>query len=74
MKHIYHPIVGDTKYGRGEHNRFFREKFNSHRLLLHSTHIAFKHPATKEQIEIFAPFPEEFTRVLKEVDLLCLFV
>ena len=23
MKHIFHPIVGDTKHGRGEHNIFF---------------------------------------------------
>ncbi|MEY3001813.1 MAG: tRNA pseudouridine(65) synthase TruC, partial [Pseudomonadota bacterium] len=27
MKHIFHPIIGDTKHGRGEHNQFFRETF-----------------------------------------------
>ncbi len=27
MKHIFHPIVGDTKHGRGEHNILLREKF-----------------------------------------------
>ncbi|HHS91768.1 MAG TPA: tRNA pseudouridine(65) synthase TruC, partial [Campylobacterales bacterium] len=44
MKHISHPIVGDTKYGRNEHNRLFREKFNSHRLLLHANKLTFEHP------------------------------
>ena len=64
LKHIFHPIVGDTKYGRGEHNRLFREKFNLDRLLLHSNRVSFIHPITKENIEINAPFDIDFKKIL----------
>jgi len=60
MKHISHHILGDTKYGRGEHNRFIREKFAIHRLMLHCSALEFLHPVTKKKITITAPFPEEF--------------
>lgn len=65
MKHIFHPIVGDTKHGRGEHNNLFREKFAMHRLLLHAHKTRFVHPVSKETIEIQAPFDAVFTKLFK---------
>ncbi len=65
MKHIFHPIVGDTKHGRGEHNILFREKFDCHRLLLHAEKMEFTHPVSKETIEIHAPFDRVFTKLIK---------
>ena len=65
MKHIFHPIVGDTKHGRGEHNQLFREKFDCHRLLLHAEKMEFTHPVSKETIEIHAPFDRVFTKLIK---------
>jgi tRNA pseudouridine65 synthase len=65
MKHIFHPIVGDTKHGRGEHNKLFREKFDIHRLLLHAYKTRFEHPVSKETIEIHAPFDSVFTKLIK---------
>ena len=63
MKHIFHPIVGDTKHGRGEHNKLFREKFDIHRLLLHADSISFEHPVTKEKIALSAPLDENFRKL-----------
>jgi len=60
MKHVFHPIVGDTKHGRGEHNKLFREKFDCHRLLLHSHRITFVHPITKKEIVIEAEIDDIF--------------
>lgn len=54
MKHILHPIVGDTKYGEGRHNRLFREHFDSHRLLLMATQLELTHPATGQPLIISA--------------------
>jgi len=72
MKHILHPIVGDTKYGRNEHNRLFREKFDCHRLLLHASRIYFTHPITQKFLVIDARMDETFRRVVqlffKELD------
>jgi tRNA pseudouridine65 synthase len=65
MKHIFHPIVGDTKHGRGEHNKLFREKFNVHRLLLHAFALSFMHPVTGEEVSVFAPLDEVFTSLLQ---------
>lgn len=60
MKHISHHILGDTKYGRGEHNRFIRETYDCHRLLLHASELSIKHPYTDEMLIIQAPLDETF--------------
>lgn len=54
MKHILHPIVGDTKYGEGRHNRLFRDHFDLHRMLLMATEIEFTHPASQARIKLGA--------------------
>jgi tRNA pseudouridine65 synthase len=63
MVSISHPIVGDTVYGDGEHNRYFRTRFGIHRLLLHARSIEFRHPGTGARLVIEAPVPGEFGRV-----------
>jgi tRNA pseudouridine65 synthase len=65
MKHISHHIVGDTKYGRGEHNKFIREKFNCQRLLLHAARLQFTHPYTHETVLLKADIDEVFSSVFK---------
>jgi len=65
MKHIHHPMIGDTKHGRGEHNKLFREKFECHRLLLHSTQITLTHPINKKKLVIKAPLDEMFQKLFK---------
>lgn len=66
MKHIMHPIVGDTKYGRGEHNRLFREKFDADRLLLHAQTLRFDHPISGKPMRIKAGLDEVFERVFDQ--------
>ena len=65
MKHILHPIVGDTKYGRNEHNNLFREKFDCHRLLLHAGRISFIHPISNKFLMVDARLDEVFRGVVK---------
>lgn len=43
-KHIACPLIGDVRYGKGEHNRIFREQFALHRLALHCTSLRVPHP------------------------------
>ncbi|MDF1878475.1 pseudouridylate synthase [Sulfurimonas sp. SAG-AH-194-C20] len=66
MKHINHHLLGDTKYGRGEHNKFVRERYEMHRLMLHALRLEVKHLYTEESLVIQAPLDEVFLRVLKE--------
>ncbi len=60
MKHISHHILGDTKYGRGEHNKMIRKEFGCHRLLLHASSLSIMHPYLKEALVIEAGFDEVF--------------
>jgi len=66
MKHINHHLLGDTKYGRGEHNKFVRERYEINRLMLHAISLEVKHPYTQEKLIFKAPLDEVFTRVLQE--------
>jgi tRNA pseudouridine65 synthase len=58
MKHVFHPVIGDTTYGDGRQNRFFRERFDSRRLLLHALEVDFPHPVSAERIRIRAPLDD----------------
>ena len=65
MKHINHHILGDTKYGRGEHNKMIRKEFDCHRMLLHAISLEVKHPYSDDELIIKAPLDETFKSMFK---------
>jgi len=67
LKHIFHPILGDTTYGDGKQNDFFRRQFNCHRLLLHAYKIEFIHPYTGQPLYVQAPLDHTFAALLEEL-------
>jgi len=64
LKHLCHPIIGDTSYGEGRHNRFFRDELHTSRLLLHAVELTFPHPATGAPATVCAPVEGEFAALL----------
>jgi len=64
MKHIFHPIVGDTSHGDGKQNQLFREHLDCHRLMLHARELGFECPKRKKTITITAGFDEAWQRLL----------
>jgi tRNA pseudouridine65 synthase len=64
LKHVSCPIIGDVRYGKGEHNRWFRSEYGFHRLALHATHLTLDDPSTGERVTIEAPLPGAFANVL----------
>lgn len=64
LKHVFHPIVGDTTHGDGRHNRFFREHFHCQRLLLAATELRITHPYTQQALHITASPGEEFVAIM----------
>jgi tRNA pseudouridine65 synthase len=54
-KHIACPIIGDVNYGKGEHNRLFRDRFGLHRLALHALALRVPHPAHGAPVDGWAP-------------------
>jgi tRNA pseudouridine65 synthase len=69
LKHASHPIIGDTKYGKGEHNRLFRERFGFHRLALHASDLTLRHPRTGDRLHLHAALPPELTRLFEQLGL-----
>ena len=66
MKHISHPIIGDAKYGKGQHNRYFAEHLHAHRLLLHCSNMDMKHPVSGAEIAFHAPLEAEFQQLMDQ--------
>jgi tRNA pseudouridine65 synthase len=69
LKHASHPIIGDTTYGKGEHNRIFRERFGFHRLALHASEMRLRHPRSGQPLRVHAPLPPELARLLSRLGL-----
>lgn len=65
MKHINHPVIGDSKHGRLELNRAFRDLYGLGRMALHAHTLTFLHPATGLPVTIQAPMPEDLVVPLK---------
>ncbi|ANO33486.1 tRNA pseudouridine(65) synthase TruC [Vibrio breoganii] len=68
MKHLRHPIVGDTTHGDGKHNRLFKENLASDRLLLHASRLEFEHPFTGVRLVLEAKFDETWRQLIERFE------
>lgn len=64
MKHIAHPVVGDTTHGDGRHNAFFRAHYGCRRLLLVATRVELAHPLTAAPLTISAAPAADFQAIV----------
>ena len=62
-----HPIVGDSTYGKGRHNRLFREAFGVQRLLLACTQLRFAAMGERTALCVNAPLAPEFAALLAQL-------
>ncbi len=69
LKHASHPIIGDVRYGKGEHNRMFREQHGFHRLALHHFRLEVRHPRSGDPLVLRAPLPAEFAALLTRLGI-----
>lgn len=69
LKHIFHPIIGDTTYGDGVHNRYFRDHLDSCRLLLCAVSMTVTHPQAQTPLTITTSLEAGFAEVLQRLDL-----
>jgi tRNA pseudouridine65 synthase len=65
LKHIFHPVVGDTTHGDSKHNRMFRDRLDCRRLLLAATRLELSHPRSGEPLCIAAPLQADFQRLIE---------
>jgi len=64
LKHISCPIIGDVRYGKGEHNRIFRTQHQLHRLALHCTSLTVAHP-DGETLAVTCALPADITTAIE---------
>jgi tRNA pseudouridine65 synthase len=69
LKHLSHPLIGDVRYGKGEHNRLFRTRFGLWRLALHAAELRLEHPATGVPLHLEAPLPPDLSGPLAAMGL-----
>ena len=69
MKHIFHPIVGDTTHGDGKQNALLRDKFQCHRLMLHANGLQLSHPLSGNSLHIQAGLPHDIRDPLIDMGL-----
>ncbi|MDF1762495.1 MAG: pseudouridine synthase [Oleibacter sp.] len=63
LKHLSHPIIGDARYGKGKHSRYFRDHLQAPRLLLHAWSLTMTHPISNKEIQLIAPLDDVFLRL-----------
>ena len=64
FKHLSHPIIGDTSYGKSQHNRLFEKNLGCRRLLLAAVCLSFEHPQSAAPCCVNAPLSGEYLRVV----------
>ncbi len=70
LKHLSCPLIGDVRYGKGEHNRLFRERYGLDRLALHAAALRFRHPVSQELLTVRAPLEGTLAHCLEQIGLL----
>ena len=67
LAHLSHPVVGDSTYGKGAHNRLFERLYGVRRLMLACVALELPHPVTRQPLRIDAPLARDFASVLLEL-------
>lgn len=70
MKHLSHPLIGDVRYGKSEHNHKLRARFGLARLALHALAYHFVHPVSARPIMVHAHLPADLLGPLGQMGLL----
>lgn len=63
MKDSGHPILGDYQYSKQ-----FKCTYKPERCLLHASQVEFMHPITNTKIQIKSPLPEDFKKIMDQMD------
>ncbi|MCK3655425.1 tRNA pseudouridine(65) synthase TruC [Pasteurellaceae bacterium Macca] len=66
LKHLFHPILGDTKYGDLHQNRAFSANTGCSGLMLHAQSLCFTHPRTEQKVCIKAPLDPKWQALFSQ--------
>lgn len=66
LKHLFHPIMGDTNYGDLHQNRALTAHTGCDRLFLHANQLSITHPHKLQKITINAPLDSQWQRLFSQ--------
>ncbi|MFI3247149.1 MAG: pseudouridine synthase [Ferrimonas sp.] len=64
LRHLGHPILCDTRYGKNRHYHYFRDQLAIDRMLLHAAELQFVCPWQQQEITLSAPLDATFLGLL----------
>ena len=64
LAHLAHHVIGDSTYGKGRINKWFRER-GLPRMFLHARRLAFDHPRSGERIALRDPLAADLAGFLR---------
>ena len=68
LKHLGHPIVGDTQHGDPDHNHFWQRSWGMRNLFLASRVLEFAHPITGQPLQLQAPLAWRLQACLEQLE------
>jgi tRNA pseudouridine65 synthase len=67
LNHLAHHVIGDTSYGKGRINQWFRDEHGLPRMFLHAEELCFVQPVTGELLHCRAPLASDLESVLQSL-------
>ncbi|TCS41911.1 pseudouridine synthase [Reinekea marinisedimentorum] len=67
LKHIRHPILGDTRYGCRHHNKLAKAGLALSSLALRAVSIEFFHPVENRRLKVSADLPLDWLSILERL-------
>jgi tRNA pseudouridine65 synthase len=67
LKHANYPLIGDVRYGHGDLNRAFRERYQLSRLALHAGRWWLAHPISHRVLRGTVPLPDDLAEPLQRM-------
>ncbi len=64
LAHLAHHVIGDSTYGKGRINKWFRER-GLPRMFLHARRLVFDHPRTGERVVVRDPLAPDLAVFLR---------
>lgn len=67
LKDRHTPILGDEVYGHADWNKRYSTLRDIQRPMLHAYHMRFHNPFTTQQVDLFAPLPDDMLELVKAI-------
>lgn len=69
LKHIFHPIIGDSTHGDNRQNRVLAERYGALRLMLHASRLQLPHPHSGAPLDLHAAVDAHWAHIAATLGL-----